>query len=340
MSLLRTDALNIIARRLRGEGAIGTLRRYARQARYKKAGLPIYFQIEPASVCNLRCPFCGALQTTESIASGIMEYEPYQGLIDSLVTREGYFPPIDLFYRGEPLMNPRFPEMVAYAKAQGLPVGTSTNGMLLKKKMRSAILDSGLDVMIVSFDGATKESYEALRVGAVFEKVVGRVSALIAERKALGRKKPMVDLQFIVTRKNQDEIPLIRDLVQKMGVDHLSLKSLRVPLMDRPQEEALAIGRELLPDDPTYRRYREQRSASGEVVGYELIHPSETCSWSLGAAVRYNGDLGMCCQDYSDTVDIGNVFEQDFWDVWWSDRYVRLRQAIHRRQPAICQTCD
>jgi MoaA/NifB/PqqE/SkfB family radical SAM enzyme len=296
--------------------------------------------IEPASVCNLRCPYCSVLQTSELVPTGVMDLAGYKSLLDQITSRPGYLPPMDLFYRGEPLMNPHFAEMAAYAKAKGLTVGTSTNAVLLKEETRAAILDSGLDVMIVSFDGATKESYEVHRVGAVFEKVVERLTEFTALRKARGMRKPLVDLQFIVTKKNQAEIPLIKELGQKMGVDQVSLKSMRVPLMDRPQEEALALGRELLPDQEAFRRYREIKSAAGEVVGYELKHPSTTCSWAQASAIRFNGDVGLCCQDYLDTVKVGNVFEQGFWETWWSEPYRRLRSQILHRRPAICRTCD
>ncbi|MBW1711785.1 MAG: radical SAM protein [Deltaproteobacteria bacterium] len=340
MGLLRTDALNLVARRLKGQGLFGTARRYLRQARYRRAGLPIYLMIEPASVCNLRCPYCSVLQTSKRVPSGIMNLDDYKTLIDSILSRPGYYPPLDLFYRGEPLINPHFAEMAAYAGERGLSVGTSTNATLLSAKVGQAILDSGLEVMIVSFDGADKASYEAHRVGAVFEEVVEGLRAFIAERNRRGLKKPMVDLQFIVTRKNQDQIEAIRKLGAEMGVDHLSLKSMRVPLMDRPPEEALALGREFLPDDPAFRRYREVRGADGALAGYEPVNPSQTCNWGLASAIRFNGDIGLCCQDYLDTVDVGNVFEQDFWEVWWSQPYLNLRRAAYRRRPAICQTCD
>ena len=254
MGLLRVDALNLIARRLKSQGPLGTLRRYWQKASYQRQGLPIYLMIEPASVCNLRCPYCSVLQTSELLPTGVMDLARYKDLLDQITSRPGYRPPLDLFYRGEPLVNPHFAEMAGYAKAKGLTVGTSTNAVLLTAGTREAILDSGLDVMIVSFDGATKESYEVHRVGAVFEKVVDRLTRFIAQRKARGLKKPLIDLQFIVTKKNQAEIPLIKELGQRMGVDQVSLKSIRVPLMDRPQEEALALGKELLPDQEAYRK--------------------------------------------------------------------------------------
>lgn len=339
MDRLRVDALNLITRRLRSQGLAGAARRYWRKRSYIKQGLPVYIMIEPASVCNLRCPYCSVIQTSEKIPAGVMELADYQRLIDSLVSRPGYFPPVELFYRGEPLMNRHFAEMAAYARQKGLSAGTSTNAVLLKGDRAEAILEAGLDYLIVSFDGACKESYEKHRVGAVFEEVVENVTRFCSLRRQKGLKKPFVDLQFIVTKENEHEIPAILDLAKRMGADHVSLKSMRVPLMDRPLEEALELGRSLLPDNPKFRRYREVVE-DGRLTGYELIHRTATCAWGHASAIRFNGDVALCCQDYGQTVNVGNVFEQDFWDVWWSESYVKLRDRIYHRRPAICRTCD
>ena len=48
----------------------------------------------------------------------------------------------------------------------------------------------------------------------------------------------------------------------------------------------------------------------------------------------------MCCQDYDQTVEVGNVFEQGFWETWFSKAYVRLRERIYRRRHPLCQFCD
>ena len=177
MGLLRVDALNLIARRLRSQGPLGTFRRYWQRARYQRQGLPVYLMIEPASVCNLRCPYCSVLQTSEKVETGVMDLQsPYKDLlIDQIVSRQGLLSPAN-----GPVLPGRAPDEPPFRRdgrprqVQGADpwVPPPTRCCSLKDETRAAILDSGLDVLIVSFDGASKESYEAHRVGAVFEKVV------------------------------------------------------------------------------------------------------------------------------------------------------------------------
>ena len=75
-------------------------------------------------------------------------------------------PSMKFNWRGEPLLNPKFPEIVDYAKQKGiLETLINTNATKLDEKMSEAIIKSGLDIMIYSFDGGTKKIYEKMRPG-------------------------------------------------------------------------------------------------------------------------------------------------------------------------------
>ena len=47
---------------------------------------------------------------------------------------------------------------------------------------RRQLLDCGLDYVILAFDGATKETYEKYRVGAVFEKTRENILAFLEKK--------------------------------------------------------------------------------------------------------------------------------------------------------------
>ena len=60
--------------------------------------------------------------------------------------------------------------MIRITRDAGIRTGMSTNATLLDDKRADMLLDSGLDYVILAFDGATKETYEKYRIGATFEK--------------------------------------------------------------------------------------------------------------------------------------------------------------------------
>ena len=69
---------------------------------------------------------------------------------------------INLWIAGEPLLNPELEKMVEYANKQNIITCISTNAMLLTKERTKNLIAAGVDRVIISFDGATKESYEKI----------------------------------------------------------------------------------------------------------------------------------------------------------------------------------
>ena len=79
---------------------------------------------------------------------------------------------------GEPLSHPDIVDMVARVKALGAPVELITNGTLLTQEMSGRLIEAGLDVLWVSLDGATPESYADVRLGAALPEVLANLTNL------------------------------------------------------------------------------------------------------------------------------------------------------------------
>ena len=133
---------------------------------------PIHLDIESTGVCNLRCPFCATTtKTWGPDAPGYMKLETFQRIIDEGAA-EGLCS-IKLSFRGEPTLHSQLAEMVAYAKQKGiLDVYFNTNATLLTEALVHQLIDAGLDRISISFEGITKEAYEAYRAGAKYDKVI------------------------------------------------------------------------------------------------------------------------------------------------------------------------
>ena len=88
--------------------------------------------------------------------------------------------------------------MIKYAKDKGiLEVQFNTNAMLLTEKISERLIEAGLDRIIFSLDGMTKETFENIRGGANFEKVVNNIKSFINIRNEMGGKKPCVRIQMV-----------------------------------------------------------------------------------------------------------------------------------------------
>ncbi len=148
---------------------LNRLSRFFRVAWHYKRGnarlpyAPLRLWVEPTSFCNLKCPMCTSKDIPED-KIGYMDWGLYKKIIDEA---RDFVYDINLFLGGESLFHKRLPDMIRYAKENGIGTRLSTNATVLTKEKREALLDAGLDFIIFSFDGYEKEVYENIRVNAI-----------------------------------------------------------------------------------------------------------------------------------------------------------------------------
>ena len=128
---------------------------------------PYVIYIDPCDTCNFRCKFCPSgnlelMKKTKGRGHGPMDFEVYKGIIDSLKDFPDPVRVIRLYKEGEPLVNPRFADMVRYAKESPkvLRVDTTTNASLLTPERSLQIIDAGLDRLNISVEGVNAAQYQ------------------------------------------------------------------------------------------------------------------------------------------------------------------------------------
>ena len=132
--------------------------------------LPSFVQIEPVGQCNLRCQMCPIQFRTDGPPNGppaFMPFETFRRLVDQLPT----VTELQLQGLGEPMMHPRFFDMVSYAATRGITVSTNSNLTLLTPARAERLVTSGLSRLHASIDGATAATYERIRVRSNWQKV-------------------------------------------------------------------------------------------------------------------------------------------------------------------------
>ena len=124
--------------------------------------IPLCIDLEVAAVCDLACPHC--FRQYISTPDKIMKKELVIKLIDQ--ASELGVPSMKFNWRGEPLLHPQLPDFIVYAKKKGiLETIINTNATKLDETYSKKLIDSGLDLLIFSFDGGSKKTYEKLRPG-------------------------------------------------------------------------------------------------------------------------------------------------------------------------------
>ena len=137
---------------------------------------PPYLILEPTNVCNLQCPFCPRDLTEKSRGLGFMEFDIYKKIIDEAIENNVYG--VTLYMLGEPMLHSKIVDMINYAKQAGIPAvnlstAATTNNL-------DELLETELDDLILSIDGASKEMYEKMRVGGTFEKTISNSGTIVS----------------------------------------------------------------------------------------------------------------------------------------------------------------
>ena len=122
-----------------------------------------------------------------------------------------------LYFQGEPYLNPRFFEMIAYAQQKKLYTITSTNGHFLDSDNARKTVESGLDRLLISIDGATQETYESYRKGGNLSRVLEGTRNLVFWKRKLGSTRPYIVFQFLVVKPNEHEITAVQNLAKELG---------------------------------------------------------------------------------------------------------------------------
>ena len=185
-----------VVRRSGLRGAVALLRSaydYYRE-RDVMAGAPLFLQVEPTILCNLECKFC--INPYLPRARATLTLEKFQALLK----QAPHVAKLSLVGIGESFMNKELWQIVRHAKSQGIEIGTTSNGTTLNDRILHEIVDSGLDWLNFSLDGATKATYEMMRPGAVFEQVLANIRRVVA---AVGeRERPTLAIWFLANRDN------------------------------------------------------------------------------------------------------------------------------------------
>ncbi|MCP5106327.1 MAG: radical SAM protein, partial [bacterium] len=187
--------------------------------------LPRIF-LEPTVLCNLSCfkAVCnhdsGIVNTRTRKNFPLDEFKALMDQVGKNMIR------LDLFNYGDPFVHPQAVDMIEYVKEKypHIYLYVSTNGLMLDEEKIKRIVQSGLDEITFSVDGADRETYSRYRQKGDFDKVLDIMSAFVEERNKTGREVPFINWRYILFKWNDSNSQMKRakKLARKIGVDRFS----------------------------------------------------------------------------------------------------------------------
>jgi radical SAM protein with 4Fe4S-binding SPASM domain len=324
--------------------------------------LPSFLQIEPVGQCNLRCQMCPIQFRQDGPPHGppaFMTWDTFTSLIDQLPG----LTELQLQGLGEPMMHPRFFDMIAYAARKRIHVGTNSNMTLLNPQRAERCVTSGLAELNISLDGATAETFERIRVRAHHDRVMRNIQLLLDTKERLGSAHPELKLVAVLMRQNLHELPELVRTAQRLKIAALFAQHLchdfaesTLPDHYRPMRD-FVNEQSLLNEDPTrVEHFFAEARADARELGIRLrlprvrpvVHPPGTpgparCDWPWrGAYAGYQGLAMPCCMvSTPDRINFGNLAQQGVEAIWNGPEYAEFRRALASdTPPEVCRSCS
>jgi len=319
--------------------------------------------------CNLHCVMCeehsphSTLQA-ERRAKGLPRREMSPDLVRRVIAEAAANGLREVIpsTMGEPLLYEHFDLIVDLCREHNLKLNLTTNGTFPARGARAwaeRIVPVASDVKI-SWNGATKETQEAIMLGARWEAVLENLRTFISVRDAIseaGGNHCRVTLQLTFLETNVPELANIVRLAVSLGVDRVKGHHLWAHF-----DEIKALSMRRSPD--AIRRWNQAvldaRAAAGErplPTGKHIllesfflldggatqdIAPGGQCPF-LGqeAWVSALGRFDPCCAPDAQRRtlgEFGNLHEQGLMEIWNGQAYARLVKTYRNR--ALCLGCN
>ena len=285
--------------------------------------MPRHVQIETVGgrgMCTARCSMC----TIEDWRKPprIMPNADFQKLVDDLTPFREHVDYVTLHCNGEPLMDKRLHDKVAYLRQRGFRgTGFASNCTLLSLTRAVQLLDAGLETLICSIDGARKETHEAIRARTSFEQVVGNVERFLRlrdERAARGMAATRVIARFILQDRNRDEWPEYRAYWQQRVDPARGDQVVQFPMHN--------WGGQMANWEQNLATYGQGGVFQCEDLYERLI-------------VFSDGEVAHCDADYNGFFAHGNVLREHFLDIYNGPVFARYRSAMEAGRLCELEHC-
>ncbi len=302
-----------------------------------------FAQIEPTTRCNYTCGFCAG----RSMRQGDLSWEIFERF---LAANPG-LKHVELQGEGEPLMHPRFFDMVSACRARGVKVSLISNGSLLGPQTVDRLVEEGVESLHVSLESADPEEFQAIRGGKLL-KVENGLRLLMQRRRELGKERPTVGFCVTVMQRTLGAIHGIVELYKQLQLDGGISVQLLQDMVAYTEHYDREMFRQLVPRDQ-WRNYEwvvdaavgtaPVRAGAGSYYGalFAGFDPgSGACPWlERGAYLNIDGAVTGCCYIKSPSHAFGNVMT-DPPELIASRRRAfaeMLRQGVI---PPACKGCD
>jgi len=309
---------------------------------------PPFLEIEPTTICNFRCVCCEHTYWKEP--SQNMTFAEFKHIFDQFGKPKW----LGLTGIGSSYLNKNFHKMVKYAKSKGTIVELMDHFAHFKDENQiKELIEIGPDFQFVSTYGATKQSFEKVCVGSNYNVVEKNIKTFVRLKKQMNKKFPILNFHYIITSESKDEALDFLDFVYSLNTEVGEI--LMTPMLHsfkQAKEFAVSIDKTYI--DKIRKRAAKYKipitvnmCATQEAEDLEEKPSITQCKEYIMPFIFVTGHVTPCCgqneanqRDWQKATSPGNLLNQNIRDVWYSKKYVKMRQMIRENKcPPECAFC-
>ena len=192
---------------------------------------PLNVILDLTARCNLKCVMCYFANTDrlffppfdrELSSDGNMPVEVFEKIAADLFPKAWR---VALGCAAEPMIHPKFKELVAIAGRYGIPdLWFPTNLLALTDATAESLIQAGVNTVAASIDGMTKETYEKIRVPAKWDRLLACLETLRRVRTAKRSRTPRLRIIFTWMRSNRQDLQLLPEFAADHGATEIDVR--------------------------------------------------------------------------------------------------------------------
>jgi radical SAM protein with 4Fe4S-binding SPASM domain len=252
---------------------------------------------------------------------------------------------------GEPLVSPLFPDMVK--RFRGKEILLTTNGTLIKEKLTKDLV-AAIDLVVISIDGMEDRMLQDR--GVVFEDLIASIDFLNQLKLENEFETPRLDVQFVASRENINEIFLLMDLLAEKQIRNLVISHFLPQHLD--QADSILYQRyDNKPLKELFHKIRNHSFKRGLRVQFPEaeLKTERRCAFisSNATYITSRGEVVPCYRFSHQGSEVvfgrfktlrqytfGNILDTPLLDIWNSENYLRFRNRIYNNHYPSCPDCD
>ncbi len=271
---------------------------------------PEELDIEVTSLCDADCIMCPRRSMRRQ--QGPMDLNLFRKIVDEAL--ELGVKELHLNGYGEISTLKNYREYISYIrdKSRTVKIIINSNGMRMHEDLAAFYVEMAVNVVNVTIDGATAETFESIRKHLKLDQVEGNVKRLIQIRNEAKKRFPMVLVQMIHMPQNQHETELF--MAKWKGVADYAGISGVVSRLGSVKFVQLEDGKSWQ-QTPCFYLWRQMPV------------------WS-------DGTVALCCDDWDGKGKQGNLNTSTIKEIWTSAKRQKLREIHVAKQASNIKLCD